>query len=219
MTAIVALENSGLDKVITISQRASNIEPSKAGLKKGTKYKIRDLLYACLVSSSNDAAFSLAEGIAGKEETFVRLMNKKAKRIGMKDTHFINSTGLPSYSSEKEQYSTVYDLSILMRYCLSRPQIIEFLSTKEKYIQGSDSRRIRLINHNKLLFRKSIKIIGKTGYTKKAKHCFVGAVVLDSKKIVFAILASKKPWQDLCILINHGLYYLNNKAGGKQGFI
>ena len=108
MTAVIVLEHGGLDRVLTVSRKASNIEPSKLGLKRNIQYKTEDLLAAVVMSSSNDAAIVLAEGIAGTEEEFVVLMNIKAKALGMENTRFANSTGLPS--KKEEQYSSAYEI-------------------------------------------------------------------------------------------------------------
>lgn len=215
MTALIILEKLSLDKIITVSKRSANIEPSRAGLRQGIQYRAGDLLAACLMSSSNDAALALAEGLCGLEDEFVKLMNKKAKKIGMKNTHFANSTGLPS--ERKEQYSTAYDLGRLIRYALGKPLIAKLLNTKEKFIKGSDGREIRLANHNKMLWKRPNSIIGKTGYTKKSRHCFVGATTFDrNKRIIFAILSAEKPWQDISIMVNHGLYRYNSRLYSRQ---
>lgn len=209
MTAVIVLENADLEKFVPVSSNAANKEASKLWLKPKVKYKIKDLLAACLMSSANDATAVLAEAISGSEEEFVKLMNKKAKAIGMKNTCFANSTGLPSKGLK--QYSNVYDLSQLMRYALAKPLISDLLKTKEKYISGSDGRKLRLLNHNKMLWRRPGYIIGKTGYTIKSRHCFVGTAASDEAKIIFAVLSSKKPWQDLTILVNYGLYHFSRK--------
>lgn len=203
MTAVIIVESLNLNKAILASKKSANVEPSKAGLLYGVEYKAEDLLSACLMSSSNDAAIALAEGLCGSEQEFVKLMNKKAKKIGMKNTVFANSTGLPV--KNMKQYSTVYDLTKLMRYALKKPLIVELLRTKEKSIKGSDGRKLYLRNHNKMLWRRPNTIIGKTGYTLKSRHCFVGATVSGKKRIVFAILSAKKPWDDISVLVNHGL--------------
>lgn len=205
MTALLVLENLGLDKMITVSKRAAGMPPSRAGLRAGAQYRARDLFSACLISSSNDAACALAEAVSGSEIEFARLMNKRAKEIGMKNTYFANASGLPEKNTA--QYSTVYDLAILMRYILSKPAIIEELGAKKKTISGSDGGKIYLVNHNKMLWRKNNGTIGKTGYTRRSRHCFAGAAGYNHKKsIVFAMLSSRNLWQDLGILVNHGLY-------------
>lgn len=207
MTAVIVLEQGDLNRILTVSRKAGNVEPSKLGLKRNARYKTEDLLAAIVMSSSNDAAIVLAEGIAGTEEGFAALMNKKAKELGMRDTRFANSTGLPS--GKEEQYCSAYDLARLMRYALTKEKIVELLNAKERFITGSDHRRLRLRNHNKMLWRKPESIIGKTGYTIKARHCFLGAVYRKRGGIVFAILSSRAPWKDMSILVNHGLHVRN----------
>lgn len=193
MTALIVLEGFDLDKEVTISAKAANIEPTRAGLREGVAYTIRDLIKASLISSANDAAVAIAEGLAGSEEEFVALMNKKAKALGMKNTLFVNATGLPDTI---KPYSTTYDLTILMREACSLPLFIKIMNMKEAVIKGSDGKTIDLRNHNKMLWRKA-GVIGKTGYTFNARHCFVGMDTSPDNPVAFAILSSKKPWDDI----------------------
>ncbi|MDP1854300.1 MAG: D-alanyl-D-alanine carboxypeptidase family protein [Candidatus Omnitrophota bacterium] len=205
MTALLVLEKINLDKMITVSKKAADVEPSKAGLKRGVQYRAGDLLAACLMASSNDASIALAEEVAGSESEFVKLMNEKAEKSGMKNTCFVNATGLPS--KKIKQYSTVFDLAQMMRHALSEPKIVELMNTKEKVITGANGKKIRLRNHNKMLWKKPKAVIGKTGYTMKSRHCFTGAAFSGGRrKIIFAVLSSRKLWQDLSILVNYGLY-------------
>lgn len=193
MTAVITLEGFELDKEVVISAKAANIEPTRAGLSKGARYSIRDLLKASLLSSANDAAVAIAEGIAGSEEEFAAIMNKKARALGMKDTLFVNATGLPDTI---KPYSTAYDLTTLMREACRLPLFIKIMNLKEAVIKGSDGKTIELRNHNKMLWRKP-GVIGKTGYTFSARHCFVGMDLSTDNPLAFAILSSKKPWDDI----------------------
>jgi D-alanyl-D-alanine carboxypeptidase (penicillin-binding protein 5/6) len=200
MTALIVLEGFDLDKEVVISAKAVNVEPTKAGLSKGVKYTIRDLLKACLLSSANDAAVAIAEGIAGSEEEFAALMNKKAGDLGMKDTRFVNASGLPD---TQKPYSTTYDLTILMRAACQYPLFIKMMNMKEAVIKGNDGKTIDLRNHNKMLWRKP-GVIGKTGYTFRARHCFVGMDFSQDNPVAFAILGAKKPWEDIGKLLSYG---------------
>jgi D-alanyl-D-alanine carboxypeptidase (penicillin-binding protein 5/6) len=199
MTVLIALEAFDMGKEVLIRSRAAEVEPTKAGLSEGTRYAMRDLIKACLMTSANDAAVSIAEEIAGSEENFAELMNKKARELGMKDTLFVNATGLPD---NKDPYTTAYDLTILMREAVKDSLFVKIANLKATTIKGSNGREICLYNHNKMLWRKK-GVIGKTGYTLNAKHCFVGIDTSQDSQVAFAILASRKPWDDISRLLEH----------------
>ncbi len=168
MTAIVVIEKANLTDIVTISHKASQAHPVKAGFKKGDKVTIEALLYAALVKSANDAAVALAEAAASSEEGFVSLMNQKAASIGAVNTKFINATGLPGGG----QHITAIDLSIIMRYAMSHPKLREILATPSAEVSTEKGKAIFLRNTDKLLWSDEEIIGGKTGYTWTAKHCF-----------------------------------------------
>ncbi|MBI4654136.1 MAG: D-alanyl-D-alanine carboxypeptidase [Nitrospirae bacterium] len=202
MTAIVAVERLDMDEVVTISSKSANQQPSKINLRKGDRVKIRDLLYAALMESANDAATALAEAVTGNEWSFVRLMNKKALEIGAVNTRYINANGLP----RKGQYSTAYDLAKTMQYAMTIPDIKEILSTKVKGIT-INRRKIFLRNTNELLWRGDYIIAGKSGFTRLARHCFVGVANKEDVKLVTAILGSpsrKTLWTESEMLFEKG---------------
>lgn len=178
MTAVVALENYGLDDEVKISESAINTYSTLGGLKKGEVISVKDLLYVTLIESSNDGAEALAEKM-GRQE-FIFKMNKKAEELGMKNTHFVNPTGLDIFtdSSEKEieetNVSTPYDLEKLVVYILkSQPLIPQILSSPEKKIKSADGTVHNLKNTNILLKENSSYLWGKTGYTKEANGCII----------------------------------------------
>ena len=205
MTAIVAIENESLSTVVTISQNASRVAPSKAGFKKGDSLPIEGLLYAALLDSANDAAVALAEAIAGSEKRFVSLMNQKALAIGARDTKFINSNGLPGSG----QYTTALDLSKILNYALKIPKLREIIGTPEAQITTENGRVFHLRSTDKLLWSDEKVIGGKTGYTRRAGHCFVCAAQSETKTILVAILGSpsrRNLWTDTKILISRNLH-------------
>ena len=95
MTALVVLERKQLDDIVVVGPNAENVLPSKIDIKRGEKYRVRDLLYAALLNSANDASVALAESVAGSQEKFVELMNKRARQLGARNTVFANAHGLP----------------------------------------------------------------------------------------------------------------------------
>lgn len=214
MTAIVVLENYDFNKPVFVSLNAAGTQASKAYLTASEYYSPYDLLQALLISSSNDAAVALAESLAGSEQEFVRLMNQKAKRLGMHHTHFVNASGLPD--KRKQQYSTTYDLARLMRYAVKNSLFTKIMNKQTAVICGSDGKKIYLTNHNKFLKSNPGFVIGKTGYTLKAGHCFVGTDNSGPRDITFAILCSRNPWQDIRRLTDYGLRLEKNNTGRKN---
>jgi len=196
MTALLVLNKSHLKKKVAISSFAASMEPSKVYIKEGEVYLVEDLLKALLLNSGNDASVALAESVAGSEEKFVESMNKMAKAIGAKNTNFKNSSGLP----DENQYSTAYDLSLIVREAMKNKHFVDIIKMKNSEIQELTSgRRIKLKSHNKSLWKDtSFSILGKTGYTKKAGHCFSGYIQYNRwHKVIVVILKSKSLWVDL----------------------
>ena len=199
LTAVMAADNLDFESRLNISKRAAGIAPSKAYLSEKKSYKVKDLLLCILMSSANDAGVALAEAMAETEFRFSLLMNRKAKSWGAKNSFFLNATGLPEY--RKRQYSTAYDLALFMRKCIEYPALTQMMRKKYANISGSDGKVIKLRNHNKFLWRTTNDLIGKTGYTRGARHCFLGLFSKGNKKLIVAIQGSRKPWNDLEYLI------------------
>ena len=199
MTAIVVMDHLPLDKYIKVSHSATQVEPTKLYLKPGEQYKVRDLLYAILIKSANDASVVLAEAVAGSEKKFVDLMNKKAKKINANHTHFANSHGLPSKSN---QFTTAYDMYLIFRHALKYKFFKKAIKHKYKKIYSHDGRKIVLKSHNKMLFKDwKRKIYGKTGYTHAAKACFVGTLQKGSSTLIIAVFGCTRRWQDIKHLV------------------
>ncbi len=195
MMALLVLEKLPLDKVVTISRHATLVQPSKAGLRAGERYKVSELLYASLMQSANDASVALAEAVAGSESAFVDMMNKRARQLGAKRTKFANPHGLPTKTS---QYTTAYDMYLIFREALKHHFFKKALQYKKKMIVSEGGRTIHLRSFNKLLSKGWKKMVyGKTGYTKKAKYCFVGYLINGNSTIIVAVFGCSKRWQDI----------------------
>lgn len=196
MTAIIAIEKLSLNSYITVRSSATNVQPTKIDVEPGEQYKVSDLLYALLIQSANDASVVLAEAVAGSEQSFVSLMNKKARAIGAKNTKFANSNGLPS--AKGTQYTTAYDMYLIFRYALKYPFFKHAIKYSYKTIVSSTGRTIRLKSHNKILFAKwKRKIYGKTGYTRAAQSCFVGTIEKGSSTLIVGVFGCTKRWDDI----------------------
>jgi len=210
MTAIVVMENANLADIVTISNKAANVSPHKAGFKRGDKVTVEKLLYAALLGSANDAAVALSESVAGSEARFVELMNRKAVEIGARDTKFINSNGLPGSG----QYITAYDLSKIMNYALRYPTLKQIIGTRVTGVWTENGNAIFLKNTNRLLWSDEDLVGGKTGYTRKARHCFVCAAERNKETVIIALLGSpsrENLWKETEELIGKGFEVIANK--------
>ncbi|MGH7198429.1 MAG: D-alanyl-D-alanine carboxypeptidase family protein [Candidatus Omnitrophota bacterium] len=205
MTVLIALEKLPLHKPVLVSSRAWGVAPSKAGLTRGATYRAGDLMIAAIVASSNDAAVALAEAAAGTETEFVKLMNARAKKLGMKNTQFLNATGLPVKKTRRKQFTTAYDLSKLMRHAAKDRWMDAMMGITYARFRGSDGRYMTIKSHNKMLWRTPKFVKGKTGWTFASRHTFVGTNYAPQKKIIFAMLSSQKPWVDIEKLARFGL--------------
>jgi D-alanyl-D-alanine carboxypeptidase (penicillin-binding protein 5/6) len=209
MTAIVAIEKADPSDIVTVSRNASHVSPHKAGFREGDKVTVKTLLYAALVGSANDAAVALAEAVAGSEKRFVYLMNSKAIAMGLKDTKFINPHGLPGPG----QYVTAYDLSKIMSYALRYPKLKEIIGTRVAEVSTENGNAIFLKNTNRLLWSDEDIVGGKTGYTRKARHCFVCAAEREKDTVVVALLGSPSRdelWRESETLVQKGFRAIAN---------
>lgn len=209
MTALVVLDRSKLSDVVTISRKVSLTPAMRIGLKEGDKVTVETLLYAALMKSANDAAVALAEGVAGSEEQFVVLMNRKAIALGANDTRFINANGLPG----KGQYITAYDLSKIMRAAIKYPVLKEILNTRITEVATEEGKTMFIKNTNKLLWSDDELLGGKTGYTRQARHCFVCAGERANDTIIVALLGAPARdllWKESEELLTFGARVMSN---------
>ena len=197
VTALVVLDLLPLDRWITVSPRVEGVERSKLYLNGGDQLRVIDLLKALLMNSANDAASALAIGVSSSEREFAKLMTQKARSLGARNTHFVNASGLPA----EGQYSTVYDLALIMREAKKSALIVSILKQKRGIIQTSSGKVFRLKSHNKMLWRRQ-GVIGKTGWTRRSKFCFVGLVQDGEHEAIVSVLGSRKLWVDLNKLVN-----------------
>ncbi len=199
MTALLVLEKLPLDKWIRVSSRATKAQPSKLYMKPGDYYRVRDLLYAILLKSANDASIVLAEAVAGSEWKFVQMMNRRARRLGAKHTRFANSNGLPS---KTRQYTTAYDMYLIFRQALKHKFFKNLITHRYKTIKSKRGRSHKLKSHNKSLFLGwKRNIYGKTGWTRAAKACFVGWIPKGNSVLIMAVFGCTRRWDDVKYLI------------------
>jgi len=209
MTALVVLDWMQPDDVVTVSKRAAAAAPTKIGLRHGDTITIGALLHAALIRSANDAAIALAEAVAGSEAGFVELMNRKADSLGLNNTRFINPNGLPGPG----QYTTALELAEIMREAARQPLLKEILGIRIAEVSTAEGRTETIRNTNHLLWSDQKLLLGKTGYTREAGHCFVGAGDCGSGMLIVALLGEPMRgllWSEAGFLMNLGERVINN---------
>ena len=173
MTAYVvfsAIKNGHLQlsQVLPVSEKAWKVEGSKMFIEPNKPVTVDELLHGVIIQSGNDSSIALAEGVASTEELFAGMMNKEAARIGMKDTHFVNATGLP----DPQHYTTAHDLSLLAAALIHDfpNEYKRFYSTK-----GYTYNNITQPNRNRLLWADPTVDGMKTGHTESAGYCLISS--------------------------------------------
>jgi D-alanyl-D-alanine carboxypeptidase len=192
MTALVVLENSALDETVTISPQAMTMFGDKKDLAAGEQIRLGDLFKVMWIDSNNTAAYALAQHAGGGSmEKFVGLMNEKAQKLGLQDTHFYNPTGL---DGGQDNYSTAYDLAQLTQYALSKPLLWEVSRMPEATVTSLDGKQKHYVqNTDELLGLMDNIYGGKTGYTTDAGQCLVLVSESPDKahKVISVVLDAK----------------------------
>lgn len=171
-----------LDQTVHVSEKAWKTEGSRMFIDPNTDVLVDDLLQGMLVQSGNDATVALAEAVAGSESAFAALMNQQAKALGMNNTYFVNSTGLPA----PEHTTTVRDLAVLARALVQRfPQYRHYDSQRE-YAYNN----IKQSNRNRLLWADETVDGLKTGHTQSAGYCLVATALRDGRRVVSVLVGA-----------------------------
>ena len=196
MTAYLALKHGNLEDEIIVSANAQDIpiDSSRAGLRIGDKLLLKDLLYALMLPSGNDAAVAIAEHIAGSVDEFVTLMNEEAFRLGATNTHFVNPHGY----QDDNHYTTAYDLYLMFNACMVIPEFQTIISSPYYELQITQQngtyRNERwtqsnwYINGNASDPEGMNSIGGKTGTTDEAGSCLITLFEDEQKKPYLAII-------------------------------
>ena len=176
--------NLAFEEEVTASAYASSMGGSQIFLKAGEKMKVEDLLKGIAIGSGNDATVAMAERIAGTEDAFVKLMNDRAKELGLNNTNFKNSTGLDA----ENHYSTAYDMSVIARELVKHKKILEFTGTYEDYLRKDSASPFWLVNTNRLVrFYQGVDGL-KTGYTKEAGYCLTSTAEKDNMRLITVVM-------------------------------
>lgn len=201
MSALLLLESGDLDKEFRVDNDAILVEGSSMGLCPDDVVTKRSLCYGMLLPSGNDAANETAVLLAGSGSKFADMMNKRAEKLGMRDTHFVTPSGL----HDDDHYSTAYDMAILTREALKNETFREICgTTKAKLRFGNPPYERWLVNTNKLLSLYDGCIGVKTGFTDEAGRCLVSAAERDGVTLICVTLNDPNDWNDHIKMYNYG---------------
>lgn len=213
LTCIVALENSSGDDYVQVSQNAASQPEVKLGLQKGEQYYLEDLLYSLMLKSHNDTAVAIAEHCGGSVEGFARMLNRKAKQIGCKDTYFITPNGLDAEDENGKHHTTAKDLALIMRYAVKNETFLHIAQTRDyTFSEITGKRTFSVHNANAFLDMRYGVLAGKTGYTSQAGYCYVCAWEKEGKTFIVSLLGCGWPnhktykWSDTEKLLDFGDY-------------
>ncbi len=212
MTCIIALEYGNPEDTVTVSSYAASQPEVRLGIRSGETYRLRDLLYATMLTSYNDCAAAVAEHIGGSAEGFAALMNQKARDIGCFSTWFITPNGLDAQNEGGAHRTTARDLAAVLAYAIQNETFLEITRTQSySFTDGSGKRSFTAVNKNAFLTMMDGALSGKTGFTAGAGYCYAGALRRDGRTFVAAVLGSGWPpnkswkWADTRALMNYGL--------------
>src|SRR5690606_30950194 len=194
------------DDVIRISENAASMGGSQIFLEAGEEMKVNDLLKGIAIASANDASVALAERIAGSEEEFVSRMNEKVKELGLKDTQFQNTTGLPA----ENHYSTAHDMAMMAKELLSYESITDYTSIYEDYLRKGTEDEFWLVNTNKLVrFYPGVDGL-KTGFTNEAKYCLTATAKKNDMRVIAVVMGVDTPKERNAAVYNLVDYAFNS---------
>ncbi|ADG06517.1 D-alanyl-D-alanine carboxypeptidase family protein [Kyrpidia tusciae] len=200
VTGWLAVESGRLDERVTISANAARKEGSSVYLRAGETYTLRDLVYAMMLRSGNDAATAVAEHLAGSEARFAALMNAKAREMGLRHVHFANPHGLdaPGHGA------SAVDLARMTAKALQNPEFAAVVRTKYHRMPWPGEAWDRVMrNKNKMLWRYPGADGVKTGYTKRAGRCLASSATRDGHQVVVVVLKDPDDWADTARLFDH----------------
>jgi len=201
-----------MSDMVPISVNAWKTEGSRTFVREGTQVSVEDLLRGVIIQSGNDASVALAEFVAGSEDAFVDIMNQQAQLLGMKDTNFVNATGLPS----PEHFSTAYDLAQLAQAIINDyPENYPLYA--EKHFTYNN---IRQPNRNSLLWRDDSVDGLKTGHTEEAGYCLVASAKRNDTRFIAVVMgasSSEARAQEIQKMLNYGFRYYESERLFRSG--
>ncbi len=193
MTVLLVLDSYKPRAVVEISHLATQESGTRLGMKNGERFYVEDLLGAALVNSDNDACHALADYVAGDQEHFVQLMNRRAQQLGMLNTHFTNACG---HDGDKH-YSTAHDLGVLANEIIKSKLVTEMVIRESAQISAiGGTGRYQVENKNALIGRYQGALGLKTGYTPKAGKCLIAYAERKGVRVLLVMLNAPNRWWD-----------------------
>ncbi|OGE72464.1 hypothetical protein A3H40_04450 [Candidatus Daviesbacteria bacterium RIFCSPLOWO2_02_FULL_38_15] len=210
MAALIALEYKNWDDQFIVSKEAAEMEPDKMLLIAGERLSLKELLYGLFLISANDAAEVLAEGTTGSRQEFIRLMNDKAKQLGMTDSFFANPTGLDE--DENNSYSTAYDLVILTRFLIRRfPEVADISKTEHIFLPQTETHQDYDMYSGINLLTTYPGVMGfKTGFTPQAGLTLITLARKNGHEVVGVLLGSASRRDEARELLDYSFKKLGN---------
>jgi D-alanyl-D-alanine carboxypeptidase len=215
-TAIVALETANLDDIVAVSKEARNEDGTRVYLAEGERKTMRDLLYAMMLNSGNDAATAIAEHIDGTKAKFAERLNDFAVHtVGVTHTHFTNPSGLP----DPDHYTTAADMAQIARYAMRNDMFRQIVSTRTMPWNGKEWQST-LLNHNKLLGTYEGATGIKNGYTEAAGSTLVASARRGGMELIGVVLKSASSdamYADMTRLLDYGFQHFELRRLFAQG--
>lgn len=215
MTCLVAIESGTPDSIVTVDNRSVGVEGSSMYLECGDALTLEELLYAMMLRSANDAATAVAYHISGDIVAFADLMNTKAAKLGLCNTHFDNPHGLPSES----HYTSAEDFARLTVYALDNPTFHQIVSSKSHTVRFQSGKEVCIVNHNRLLNSYEGANGVKTGYTKASGRCLVSSATRNGVTLVAVTLNAHDDWNDHKTMLDYGFSKLYRTTAVQKGQI
>jgi len=202
MTGLLLCEYGNAQREITVTEEMLRVEGSSMGLLAGDKVTLHDLLYGLMLASGNDAANVIAYVLGGSIEGFTKMMNQKARELGLVNTSFATPSGLDA----ENHYTTAYELAIITQYAMQNEAFAKAVACEKAVLNyGNPPYKRSLTNHNKMLKMFDGAIGVKTGFTKKSGRCLVSAARRDGKFVIAVTLHDPNDWLDHKALLEYGL--------------
>jgi len=202
----------GEQDLVTVSEKAWRTGGSRMFIQVDTQVSVSDLLHGIIIQSGNDASVALAEHIAGSEEAFADMMNAAAERLGMKNSHFMNATGLP----DPEHYSSAHDMAILARAIINEDAEHYAIYSQKEFFWNN----IKQPNRNLLLWRDKTVDGLKTGHTEEAGFCLVSSALRDGARMitsVFGTVSEQARAAETQKLLTYGFRFFETRTFYQKG--
>ena len=178
-----------INDTVIVSEHATSMGGSQIFLEPNEEMSVDDLLKAVAIASANDASVALAEYIYGSEQAFIQAMNDKVAELGLEQTHFQNTTGLPA----EDHYSSAYDMAMIARELLKYEFITDYTSIYEDYLRKGTEDEFWLVNTNRLVkFYPGVDGL-KTGFTQEAKYCLTATAKKDNMRLIAVVMGAESP--------------------------